>query len=259
MSGLLPQGTLYVYTSDPIEIGTMFLPNGFGQLFTTAIVPLFIRYTKRPKHYIIVALIVQTLFNALYAYGISFHRSAWIAFMFFGQGCFGLITVVTVLNAGLHVRPSELGVAVGLLGTFRSMGGSVGASIFNTVLRIEATKELGRLIPAAASANGFDGDMSELIPAVFNAAIGVPHAFAPVKGVTVAVENASLLAFKQAYAHAYRIVFYSTIPFGVLAIVAAFYIADASKYMTNHTQVHLERDVLHRADGPSLSEKHAAA
>ena len=182
MSGLLPQGTLYVYTNDPMKIGVMFLPNGFGQLFTTAIVPLFIRYTKRPKYYIVVALIVQTLFNALYAYGISFHRSAWIAFMFFGQGCFGLITIVTVLNAGLHVRPSELGVAVGLLGTFRSMGGSVGVAIFNTILRIKATEQLGQLIPAAAAANGFDGDISSLIPAVINAAIGVPHAFDSVPG-----------------------------------------------------------------------------
>jgi len=126
MTGLLPQGTLYVYTNDPFEIGVMFLPNGFGQLFTTAIMPLFLHYTKRPKYYIIVALVVQTLFNALYAYGISFHKSAWIAFQFFGQGCFGLITIVTVMNVGLHVRPSELGVAVGLLGTFRSMEAVLG-------------------------------------------------------------------------------------------------------------------------------------
>ena len=199
MAGLLPQGTLYVYTNDPIRIGTLLLPNGFGQLFTTSIVPLFIQYTKRPKYYIIVALIVQTLFNALYAYGISFHRSAWIAFQFFGQGCFGLITIVTVLNVGLHVRPSELGVAVGLLGTFRSMGGSVGSSIFNTILRIEADKELGRLIPTAAQANGFTGDVSKLIPAVIDAAIGIPHAFDSVRGITPAIEEATLLAFKQSY------------------------------------------------------------
>lgn len=244
MSGLLPQGTLYVFTNDPLEIGYILLPNGFGQAFATAVVPLFIHYTKKPKCYIIVSLVIQTLSNALYAYGISFHRSAWMAFQFFGQGCFGLITVVTVLNSGLFVRSSELGVVVGLLGTFRSMGGSVGSSIFNTILRLKATAELDTRIALAATTNGFTGNMSELFVAVTNAAVGAPNAFENIGGVTASIEQATLLAYRESYAAAYRIVFYSTIPFGVVAIIAAFFIADASEHMTKRTEVRLEKDVL---------------
>jgi len=108
---------------------------------------------------------------------------------------------------------------------------------------------LERRIPTAAPANGFGGDISQLIPAVVNAAIGIPHAFDPIEGAALAVEEATQLAFKESYAYAYRIVFYSTIPFGLIAIIAAFFIADASKYMTNHTQVQLEKDILRRGQG----------
>ena len=51
--------------------------------------------------------------------------------------------------------------------------------------------------------------------------------------------------------------FYTTIPFGCVAIIAALFVADASKYMTNHTQVHLEKDILRR-DQDGAAEKRVA-
>src|SRR6201999_888740 len=105
-----------------------------GQMFGTAIMPLFIHKTGHPTRYLIGAVFLQSLFTGLYAYGIGGNRAAWMAFQFFGAGPFGLITVTTILNAGLHVRPSELGIAVGVLGTFRSMGGSVGNDAFGAIL-----------------------------------------------------------------------------------------------------------------------------
>jgi hypothetical protein len=115
------------------------------------------------------------------------------------------------------------------------MGDSVGSSSFNTILRIIADMELGQKLSAAAAASVFEGDMLQLIPALINAAIAVPHAFDGVDGGTSATEKAILLAFKQAYSYACRIVFYSTIPFGVVAIIAALFIPDAFNYMMNHS------------------------
>lgn len=169
-----------------------------------------------------------------------------MAFMFFGQGCFGLITVVTNLNISLHVRPSELGIAAGLLGTFRSCGGSVGNVVFNTVLRTSVDKHSGPNIAAAAISHGFDGDVAQLIPTAIKTATGVPGAFAVVRGITPAIEEASLLALRQTYTQGFRTVFYSTIPFGVVALIAAFFVADGSRYMTNHVQTRLAKDITKR-------------
>jgi hypothetical protein len=249
MATMLPQATQFIFTPKPLEIGVLLLPNGLGQFFGTAIVPILITKTGNPKLYLILALLSQTLFTGLYGYAVDGHRAAWSAFQFFGAGAFGLIVVATVLNCGLHVRPSELGIAVGLLGTFRSMGGSVGNAIFNSILRSVSNEQLPKRIIAAAQETGFAGDISALVPAVIQAGAGVPFALAKVEGVTSAVETATLAAFREAYIYAFRMVFYSTIPFGVIALIAALFVTDSTKYMTNHTHVRLVKDVVNQKRG----------
>ena len=106
-------------------------------------------------------------------------------------------------------------------------------------------------VVAAAIANGFDPtDVAELIPAAVENAVGVPGAFATVPGMTPAIEAAVAQAFKDAYAYAFRRVVWSSIPFGVIAIICACFIKDPSMYLTNHTAIHMEREgVLGRANG----------
>ncbi|KAJ9603453.1 hypothetical protein H2200_012231 [Cladophialophora chaetospira] len=248
MSAFLPQATQLVFGTTGIQLGLLLLPNGLGQMVGTWLVPMAVSLTGHPTRYILAGVSVQTLAVGFYAYGISGHKAAWAAFQFFGAGPFGLITVMLLLNAGLHVRPSELGIAVGLLGTFRSMGGSVGNAAFGAILRSVANEELPKRIIAAALANGYKGDLSALVGAVIATGNGVPNAFASVQAVTPALQASTMQAFSQAYAQAYKMVFYSTIPFGVVAVIAALFIKDSTEYMTNHTHVHLVKDVLHRSD-----------
>jgi hypothetical protein len=245
MSALLPQATFYVFTNDPIQIGITTLPNGFGQLLGSTIMTSLLHKTKHPKNHILVAIFLQTLFTGLYAYALPSHKGAWMAFQLFGQGCFPWITVCTLVNAGLHVRQTDLGTAVGLIGVFRSLGGSVGNTVFGSILRGVLNGQLAPRIASAAIANGYKAaNLDELVPAVIDNAVGVPNAFANIPGVTPAIEAATLTAFRSAYAYAFQRVFYSTIPFGVVALVAAFFIADSTKYMTNHTSIEMEKHVL---------------
>lgn len=255
MSSLLPQATQLVYASKPLDVGVMLLPNGIGQAFWNCVPALFVHKTGHPTRYIQWSVAIQTLFTGLYAYGISGNKAAWMGFQFFGAGVFGLITLTTVLNAGLHVRPSELGLAVGMLGTFRSMGGSVGNAVFGTILRSVADKELPIQIAKAAVAAGFKGDLSALIPAVIATGNGVPNAFESVQGISPAVVGASMGAFSDAYATAFRMVFYSTIPFGVVATVASLFIKDSTEYMTNHVHVHLVKGGILKASNQYNTEE----
>jgi hypothetical protein len=247
MSALLPQATQIVFGTTGIRLGVLLLPNGLGQTVGTWLVPMFVSFTGQPTRYILGGVLVQTLFVGLYAYGVGGHKACWAAFQFFGAGPFGLITVMLLLNAGLHVRPSELGVAVGLLGTFRSMGGSVGNAAFNAILRSVVNEELPKRIISVALAEGYRGDLSALVGATIATGNGVPNAFSSLQAyLTPQIEGAAMEAFAQAYAQAFRIVFYSTIPFGVVGVAAALFIKDSTPYMTNHTHVHLVKDVLAR-------------
>jgi hypothetical protein len=165
-----------------------------------------------------------------------------MAFQFFGMGPFACITLLAYIIAGLHVNQKDLGVASGLIGTFRSAGGSVGNAIFNTILHSVVTPELGSLISDAGLSNGLDPSaLSALVAATSSNAAGVPGAFDAVPGITPQIEAAAALAFREAYAFAFRRVFWASIPFGVIAIICAFFIRDPSTYLTNHIAIHMEK------------------
>jgi len=243
--GLLPQATFWIFTNDPIRIGILLLPNNLGQFFGSTVIPGLLHLTRKPKFFIVAAIFLQTLFTGLYAYAIPDHLAAWVAFQFFGQGCFDWITTCALVNLSLHVKQSDLGLAVGLTGTFRSLGGSVGNAVFGAVLGSQLHSQLVPRISQAAISAGFDAtNLSILVPAVLANAAGAPDAFTGVQGYTSAIGAATALAVKQAYAFAYQRVFYTAIPFGVVAVIAALFIADGGKYMTSHTSVTLEKEVL---------------
>ncbi len=71
-----------------------------------------------------------------------------------------------------------------------------------------------------------------------------PNAFAAVEGATPEVQAAALKAFRAAYGYAFKRVFWATIPFGVIALVAACFVLDSSQYLTNHTAVRMEKEAI---------------
>ena len=166
-------------------------------------------------------------------------------FQMFGLSCFTWVTTLAYVSSGLFVPHDELGVSAGLIGTFRSAGGSVGNAVFSTILNSIINKQLGPRIAEAAIANGFSASqLSALIPAVIENAVGVPDAFANIPSATPAVIQATAQVFKDTYAYAFRRVFLSTIPFGVIGLLAAWFVKDPSHLLNNDVAVYQERDVL---------------
>ncbi|RFU24960.1 hypothetical protein B7463_g11378, partial [Scytalidium lignicola] len=247
MASILPQCSTYVFDSDPIQVGIMQLPNGFGQLVGGAILPSFIHRIKHIRMQIIVAVAIQTIFTACYAATIPGHKAAWMALQFFGASTFAWSTLCGYVTVGVNVPLSELGLATGIVGTFRNSGGAVGISIFNTIRNGVLGSQLGPRVTKAALANGFPDDpqlLEALITAAKGAVLGKPTevAFKGLPNVTPELISATVTAFRGAYAYAFQRVFYSTIPFGIIALIAAWFIEDASQYLTNHTAVHLQKD-----------------
>jgi hypothetical protein len=165
-------------------------------------------------------------------------------FQMFGQCCFTWVTSLAYIASGLFVPQEELGVSAGLIGTFRSAGGSVGNAIFSTIATSITNKQLASRIAAAAIAAGYPpAGFGALIPAVIENAVGVPFVFAKTNA-TAAVIAATEEAFKDTYAYAFRRVFLATLPFGIIGLVAAWFVKDPSHLLNNHIAIHQERDVL---------------
>ncbi|KIV87065.1 hypothetical protein PV11_02636 [Exophiala sideris] len=241
-AGLLPQGSLYMYTSDPIQIGIIALPNGIAQVLFGGLATIAMGHVGHLKLQVIIMLTIQTVFVAAYSGVVPYNRAGWMAFQFFAQGAFALITLLCYVIAGLNVPLKHLGLASGLIGTFRSGGGSVGNAVFNTILTGVKNEQIPKRIAAVAVAHNMSSDaLALLIPATIENAVGVPGAFKTVPGITPAIEQAAAIAFKEAYAYAFKRVFWASIPFGVLAIGCAMLIKDPSQYLTNHTAIHMTK------------------
>ena len=230
------------------------------QFFFGAILPALIGRFKRMKIQILAALIIQTTFTAALAGVIPYNKTAWMALQAFAVGPFAFVTLACYVIAGLNIPLRYLGLASGLIGTFRSMGGSFGNAIFNTILQSIVNRDLGAAIAAAALRSGISASQLEaVIPATIQSAVGVPGAFADLPDIGEDVQAILIMAFRGVYAHAFQMVFYSTIPFGILAIVLAALIRDPSMYLTNHTAVRMNGGQNAGGEHKGASEKEVAA
>ncbi|KAF5014941.1 hypothetical protein F66182_13901, partial [Fusarium sp. NRRL 66182] len=148
-----------------------------------------------------VALTVMTLFTGLLALTVPGHKAAWMTFQAFALGPYALITVLAYTIISLHIPLRHLGLAYGVIGTFRGAGGSLGNAIFNTLLTDVVNKQLLKRIMAVALENG---TRAQLLPALIAAAIanasGITGAFAAIPDMTPAFEAALAHAVKEAYA-----------------------------------------------------------
>lgn len=246
-----------MFTNDPIQIGVIALPNGIAQVIFGGLATLVMGKIGYLKLQVIVMLIVQTVFVAAYSGVVPNSRAGWSAFQFFGMGPFALITLLCYVIAGLNVPLRHLGLASGLIGTFRSGGGSVGNAVFNTVLNGVVKKQIPMKLAQVATAYGLPSEaLAALIPATMENAVGIPGAFETVPGITPAIQEAAAIAYKEAYAFAFKRVFWASIPFGVLAVICAFFIKDPSQYLTNHTAVRMEKEGVLGHSAPEHSMGH---
>jgi hypothetical protein len=249
VSTLAPQATLYIFTNSSVQLGVLQIPNNMAGVLGGWILPSLVHKIKHIRVQIILALVLQTVFTACYVVVLPDNKVAWSVFQLFGQCCFTWVTTLAYLSTGLFVPQEELGVSAGLIGTSRSAGGSVGNAIFSTILTSIINKRLASYISKAATENGFPADAGELhklVPAVVENAVGIPDAFVGLAGASPAVIAATSQALKDAYVYAFKMVFLSTIPFGVAAIVAAWFVEDASHLLNNQVAVQQEKEVLDR-------------
>ncbi|KEF51591.1 uncharacterized protein A1O9_12226 [Exophiala aquamarina CBS 119918] len=248
LTSMAPVVSLYLFTHNPMEIGLISAPYGCLLIVSDTIIPALIHKIGHIKYQLLTLIVIQTLFNALYTVAIPNNRAAWIAFLCLGTPPFTAITGLSYVAASLKLTPQQLGTAMGLLGTVRNGGGSVGNAIFHTILTSVVNGRLAPRISEAALAHGFPAaHLAKLIPATLEDGAGVPGVLAAVPSMSPEVTVAVRQAFKDVYTYGFRAVFYSTIPFGVLAIICTLFINDPSDLLTNQVEVRMEKHVLNQS------------
>jgi hypothetical protein len=245
MSALLPQATLFIFTSDSTQIGITQIPNGIGQLLFGSIASAAIGPIGHLRIQFVFWTTIMVVGVVCLAATIPHHKGAFMALQAFAVGPFPTVSALSIVIASFNVPLPYLGLAIGLIGTLRSAGGSFGNAILQTVLRSVVDDKLAPAIIDASVKLGFNPQHAgELIGATIQNAVGVPFAFANVPGTTPEIERAAAEALKTAYAYAYQRVFFTIIPFGVIAVICALLVHDPSQHLTNHTDVRMEKEGL---------------
>lgn len=244
MTALLPQGSLLMFTADGMEIGIMSLPNTIMQLIVGLLFPLcahkmpqWIHPRLTIKWQLVLGMTLQCSFLALSA--LSVDPNNYYAYIFlpaFGVPMFTWVTILSHAIASLHVPHSQLGVALGLLSTFRSTGGAVGNAFFQGIFDTTSRRLLAERLDEACQQLGlslsgveFDALLADTV--AYNQ--GIPNML---KSYGPEVRGVLQAALRSAYGATFRTLFFATIPFSFVALVCSLFIEDPTPYMTNHIQ-----------------------
>jgi hypothetical protein len=133
------------------------------------------------------------------------------------------------------------GIAVGLAGTFRLLGGSIATAIYTSIVNNGFASALPGEVTKEISGLGFpSANLPKLVSA---ASLNTAAAYKAVPGISAPVIQAAGLAVKKAYVSAFRTTYLAAIGFGAAAIIAAFFTQNIDRGMKNSDRaVRLENE-----------------
>ena len=112
------------------------------------------------------------------------------------------------------------GIAVGLAGTFRLLGGAIATAIYTAILTNRYGEVLVSKIGQIASDHAFSQSAEQSLLAA--AQVNTEAAYSQVPGITDGITASSQWAVKMSYVEGFKLVYLISIAFGGLATIAAF-------------------------------------
>ncbi|EXJ92018.1 hypothetical protein A1O3_00568 [Capronia epimyces CBS 606.96] len=156
-----------------------------------------------------------------------------------GVFCMGWMESITQTLVGICVRnQKEIGTAVGMAGSVRSVISTIASTIYIIVLDNRLKKTLpGAVVPAVERA----GLPASSIPALMAAlATNSESAYDAVKGLTPQILSVAQNAYKEGSSRAYSTVFLVTLAVSGLSVVLSLIAPNVDHLMTNHVAVMLQ-------------------
>jgi hypothetical protein len=152
----------------------------------------------------------------------------------FGTGWTGVALLVCVQ---LDCADEDIGMATLVLGAVRAIGGSVGITVFSTILNNQMTKHAGTAVAEAVVPLGLNE--AWLLPLVFDLVNENYAAVQQIDGMTPAIFQAAKLAIEESWRKGFHNMYLCSGALAAFSIVAAALTKDVSKNMTDHVAVRL--------------------
>ncbi|KAF2753288.1 MFS general substrate transporter [Pseudovirgaria hyperparasitica] len=234
-----PAQAFNVYGHDPVGVGIRGLPVAFGILTGALIVLLLLsRFRGRNRELLIVSSILMTAgCGGLAAAERDNLNIIWIVLVIGSLGIGGIVVPTSIITT--IVCPDDLIATVTALTlAIRVIGGSIGYCIYFNVFAQKfvpyAMENIGRTLAMHnITSPAIIGEVVELTGA------SLLHVVAEIPGIkgNETIYNAVVLAGQLAYAAAYKHVYYVSTAFGGISVIAACFLGDINKFMTDDVAV----------------------
>lgn len=234
-------GLLWVPQDQPIIRGVYANMISFGTIIAGWYCVSLMPWLKHEKWQLVGCIVIQTaLIGSLASVGLADKGQAIATVILVGSVnlppsplSFGMVS--------LHLKDqTDIGVSVGLISTFRLIGGAVATAIYTSIQTSRYSQVMPKFVRNAAENVGFGGSMDDLLIA---AGTNTPAAYADVAGANNATVEAVQGAVLQANSESYRIVYLVAIAFGAVAIASALSVKSIDKSQRNNeTAAKLENE-----------------
>lgn len=134
---------------------------------------------------------------------------------------------------------SELGSAGGIGGSIRFLITSISTTVYNVILSNRQAKEIPATVPAALVSAGLPE--SSIVSFIKALALG-PASLAKVPGISPEITAAGLRAYKIANANSFRTVFFATIAFSSVALIASLFLPNFDNLVTKQVATTLGKE-----------------
>jgi hypothetical protein len=176
---------------------------------------------------IVLACLATAFLGAQAALKVDGHTT-FITLGVLGTFVIGWIDNIVFPGITMIYEAEDIGLATGILGSIRAVGGAVAQSLYVSILTTKVATYLPEyVVPAAVGA----GLPASSIPALF-AGITAGN-FSAVPDITPEIIAATGAAVTHAYVSSFHIVFYAVIPFGCLLIFFGALTPNFEKYLTH--------------------------
>lgn len=235
MTVLWPTLIQTVFDADVMEVGWQSSVIGGGVLLGQTISGFSISYVPRVKLQTVVASVLAAAFVASLASVSPGLHATTITLGVLATVAVGFNENIAYPGVTLIFDACDIGLASGALGSIRAMGGAIAQALYVSILNNRLAQNIEtKVVPAAVEAGLPSSSITALLEAI---PVGN---FSSVPGAAEAVVGVVIAGVQDSYVSSFRVVFYATIPFGVLLIIFAFFVPDMDKYLSGNVARRLQ-------------------
>ncbi|KAF2845357.1 MFS general substrate transporter [Plenodomus tracheiphilus IPT5] len=243
INSVTPQVILNVgFEDDAWQIAIRQLSYKIASIFTSIVVTWWATKFKDLKTPLVATFGIMFIASICFAFirpGWGTHQIIFTALT--GVGCAGPLTLL-VACVQFTAPHAFLSTATGLAFSARAIGGAFGTAVIYAIVNARVASNLPGDVSSAAIAAGLP---EASIPALLKAMKGSSASKAKgqgVPGATEAVMKAAWDASHWSYARAYRLGFWSVVPFVALATISVACMRGVSELMTERVEATVERE-----------------